>query len=98
MNKGCHKCGELKLLSEYHKSSSSKDGYYHTCKTCRKELNQQNKAEMSDNLVCACANCNFSKSGSLPYKWVSNNQKITTKERVYKRIADCSQLLRVGIS
>lgn len=33
--KRCSKCGEEKPLSEYHRSSSSRDGRMSRCKTCR---------------------------------------------------------------
>jgi protein-arginine kinase activator protein McsA len=34
--KKCSKCGETKALSEFVKSSQSKDGYYVWCKSCQK--------------------------------------------------------------
>ena len=36
-SKVCTKCGEDKLLSEYHKNKTTKDGYVQWCKKCRKE-------------------------------------------------------------
>ena len=38
MCKVCKKCNTNKPLSEFHKNSSSIDGYYSMCKSCKTEL------------------------------------------------------------
>ncbi len=39
--KKCSKCGEVKPISECHKSKISNDGYNWRCKSCRNELNKK---------------------------------------------------------
>lgn len=38
-SKKCIKCNKEKLLSEFHKSTSEKDGYKKYCKKCRGKNN-----------------------------------------------------------
>ena len=38
--KKCSKCGEVKPISEFYKSSSSKDGYQSYCKYCMNHLSK----------------------------------------------------------
>ena len=40
--KQCTKCGEVRSLSEFCKRKDSKDGYYGTCKVCKREYNKGN--------------------------------------------------------
>lgn len=35
--KACSKCGEVKVLSDFHRSSSSRDGRAPRCKKCRND-------------------------------------------------------------
>lgn len=35
--KACSKCGEVKALDEFHRSSSNSDGRASRCKLCRRE-------------------------------------------------------------
>jgi len=41
--KVCPKCGRELQLSEFSKSSNSKDGYQHHCKDCQRMANKANK-------------------------------------------------------
>lgn len=36
----CKKCGELKNINDFDKSSRSKDGYFYMCKLCKKECSK----------------------------------------------------------
>ena len=38
MQKKCTRCGEIKMLTEFVKHTSYKDGHYSRCKTCTREL------------------------------------------------------------
>jgi transposase-like protein len=42
--KVCNKCGENKLLSEFHKGKT-KDGHQYTCKVCKYEYSIKNKEQ-----------------------------------------------------
>jgi hypothetical protein len=39
--KECNCCGELKSTSEFHRSSSAKDGLQHRCKVCNNSVNRE---------------------------------------------------------
>jgi hypothetical protein len=41
--KKCSKCKEEREFSEFSKDKTTKDGYHHQCKSCRKELRLNNK-------------------------------------------------------
>jgi hypothetical protein len=41
--KKCSKCGELKLVSEFYRDKSYKDGYRRQCKECSKKYYNENK-------------------------------------------------------
>ena len=43
MLKKCSKCKEEKKIVEFSKDKTRKDGYYHQCKSCRKEWRLNNK-------------------------------------------------------
>jgi len=43
ITKRCSKCGESKLLSEFNKDRSSKDGFQHRCRQCRSNAYKENK-------------------------------------------------------
>src|ERR1035437_2826095 len=44
--KMCHKCGQEKLLSKFHKDKYSKDGFQHKCKICFKRYVLKHKEEL----------------------------------------------------
>lgn len=52
IKKQCGKCREIKPIEEFHKSKSSKDGFYCQCKECsnkiKKEYYKENKEERLD--------------------------------------------------
>jgi hypothetical protein len=39
--KTCNKCCVEKPTTEFHRASRNRDGYYHTCKVCKKEIDKQ---------------------------------------------------------
>lgn len=39
--KKCTKCEEIKSLSEFHKSTGTKDGYNHRCKICHRAIRRE---------------------------------------------------------
>lgn len=41
LSKKCTNCNLEKKLTDYYKNSYSKDGFYSTCKTCRKEKDRE---------------------------------------------------------
>jgi 5-methylcytosine-specific restriction endonuclease McrA len=48
--KTCNRCGEEKDLSGYYKRKASKDGHYHTCKSCAKaQTAKQREADPDKN-------------------------------------------------
>ena len=47
--KRCYHCGEHKLLSEFHKDRTRKDGLSNMCKTCIKNKNKQNNPKHNPN-------------------------------------------------
>ncbi len=47
--KRCYHCGEHKLLSEFHKDRTRKDGLSNMCKTCIKNRNKQNNPKYNPN-------------------------------------------------
>ena len=42
-SKVCNKCGEEKLLEEFHKQKTEKYGRQNRCKACRRQHQQENK-------------------------------------------------------
>ena len=52
IKKQCGKCRKIKSIEEFHKSRSSKDGFYCQCKECsnkiKKEYYKENKEERLD--------------------------------------------------
>jgi hypothetical protein len=71
--KVCSKCGEEKELSEFHKKSSSKDGFFSFCKRC----NSQRVLEWQKN--------NKDLANSKSKKWISNNlDKANQSRQLYK--------------
>ena len=40
----CSKCGESKILTEFHRNKRSKDGFNRHCKTCVREYRQELKS------------------------------------------------------
>ena len=49
--KTCYICGENKDLTNFHKKSSSKDGYEHYCKLCHKDYNRQHYKQNKSKIV-----------------------------------------------
>jgi len=53
MTKTCSKCSESKSIFEFVKSDRYRDGYYPSCKSCRKEVRERSLAENP-----TCSRCN----------------------------------------
>lgn len=51
MNKVCSKCGEVKLLIEFNKDKSKRDGIYPSCKACLKEYRATNVEKIKEYYV-----------------------------------------------
>ena len=47
IEKECGRCKQVKTLDQFYKSSQTKSGYRCYCKMCKKQLNQENKDEIS---------------------------------------------------
>tara|TARA_Y100000593_G_scaffold72819_1_gene133788 strand:- start:248 stop:883 length:636 start_codon:yes stop_codon:yes gene_type:complete len=47
-SKVCGKCGEEKLLEEFHKDKNKKYGRHSRCKACRRQYQQENKEKIAE--------------------------------------------------
>lgn len=55
--KQCNKCGIIKPIREFHKQKCNPDGYHHTCKACRAEIEGFNYIKpVPDGFMC-CSHC-----------------------------------------
>jgi hypothetical protein len=58
MWKRCTKCGETKLVSEFHKDSQRKGGLYHKCKACTKAYGSKRRAAVREAAApCSTEGC-----------------------------------------
>ena len=52
--KRCTKCGEVKALSEFHKSKNQKDGLDVWCKTCKRAANKRRRDANRESEIKKC--------------------------------------------
>lgn len=86
----CKTCNKSKMLTEYHKSKNSKDGYKTECKTCRNKQQQQYRDNNKDKINEYMRNYYEKNKNDIKLKckkWVennrikSNNTKLKWKEK-----------------
>lgn len=44
MEKQCKTCGDIKNISEFYRSTTSRDGYFNICKQCHSDACKKNQA------------------------------------------------------
>lgn len=87
--KKCTKCGEIKLLSEFHKCISNKDGFGNFCKSCRKNISNERRLKNPDKIKAIndrykLNNIDKVKAGNKKY-YEENKEKIKAKRILYDK-------------
>lgn len=81
--KRCHKCNEIKPLSEFSKDKKGKNGLLCQCKKCRCNYVIQYQKTEKGKLVCKKANRKYSQSkkGKLCYQEYAQSKKFKLKNK-----------------
>jgi hypothetical protein len=83
MEKTCTKCGESKLLEEYHKQKTGKYGWDSKCKLCKKAYNK--KYRKSESAKTALKKYKQSEAGKATDKKYNQSEKGRAKRKAYMK-------------